>query len=67
MQRILLFVATNLAVVLVLGVVTSLLGLDRGSQAGLLVMALVMGFGGSLISLMLSKTRPWPFAAWACA
>ncbi|PAT42543.1 protease HtpX [Vandammella animalimorsus] len=56
MQRILLFVATNLAVVLVLGVVTSLLGLDRGSQAGLLVMALVMGFGGSLISLMLSKT-----------
>ncbi|MDO4723298.1 MAG: protease HtpX [Comamonadaceae bacterium] len=56
MQRIVLFVATNLAVVLVLGLVTSLLGLDRGSQAGLLVMALVMGFGGSLISLLLSKT-----------
>ncbi|MDO4704795.1 MAG: protease HtpX [Comamonadaceae bacterium] len=56
MQRILLFVATNFAVLLVLGLVTSLLGLDRNSQAGLLVMALIMGFGGSTISLLLSKT-----------
>ncbi len=56
MQRIALFVATNFAVLLVLGVVTSLLGLDRNSQAGLLVMALIMGFGGSTISLLMSKT-----------
>ncbi|THU03782.1 protease HtpX [Lampropedia puyangensis] len=56
MQRIFLFVATNLAVLVVLGIVTSLLGIDRGSQAGLLIMALIMGFGGSTISLLLSKT-----------
>lgn len=56
MQRIFLFMATNMAVLVVLGLVTSLLGLDRGSQAGLLVMAVILGFGGSIISLLLSKT-----------
>lgn len=56
MQRIFLFVATNMAVLVVLGLVTSILGIDRGSQTGLLVMALIMGFGGSTISLLLSKT-----------
>lgn len=56
MQRILLFVATNFAVLVVLGLVTSLLGIDPQSQAGLLILALVMGFGGSIISLLLSKT-----------
>ena len=44
MTRILLFVATNMAVLLVLGIITSILGVDPKSQGGLLLMALVMGF-----------------------
>lgn len=56
MTRILLFVATNFAVLLVLGIITSILGIDPKSQGGLLLMALVMGFGGSIISLLMSKT-----------
>lgn len=61
MKRILLFVMTNLAVVLVLGVVASLLGVNRyltanGLNLGaLLGFALVMGFGGAIISLLMSK------------
>ncbi len=58
--RILLFLVTNLAVVLVLNVVLRVLGVDRmlgngGQVNGLLILALVMGFGGSIISLLLSK------------
>ena len=66
MKRILLFVLTNLAVVLVLGVVASLLGVNRyltanGLNLGaLLGFALVMGFGGAIISLLISK----PMAKW---
>jgi heat shock protein HtpX len=62
MKRILLFVATNLAVVVVLGIVANLLGVNRyltanGLNLGqLLVFALIMGFGGAIISLLLSKT-----------
>jgi heat shock protein HtpX len=62
MMRILLFLATNLAVLVVLGVVFTLLGLGGvqtepgGINLGaLLVMAAVIGFSGSLISLALSK------------
>jgi heat shock protein HtpX len=61
MKRILLFVVTNLAIVLVLSVVMQLLGLDQylaargGSLYGLLIFAAVFGFGGSLISLAISK------------
>lgn len=59
MKRILLFIATNLAVVLVLGVVLnivfSMLGIDRSSVGGLLVFCAVFGFGGSTISLLISK------------
>ena len=67
MKRILLFVMTNLAVVLVLGVVASLLGVNRyltanGLNLGaLLGFALVMGFGGAIISLLISK----PMAKWS--
>ena len=67
MKRILLFVLTNLAVVLVLGVVASLLGVNRyltanGLNLGaLLGSALVMGFGGAIISLLISK----PMAKWS--
>jgi heat shock protein HtpX len=67
MKRIFLFVLTNLAVVLVLGVVSRLLGVDRfltanGLNLGaLLGFALVMGFGGAIISLLMSK----PMAKWS--
>ena len=62
MKRIVLFIATNLAVVLVLSVVLRLLGLDRAmysqtgmSTEGLLVFSAVVGFGGAIISLLISK------------
>ena len=62
-KRIALFIATNLAVILVLSVVLRLLGVDRildESGTGinyeaLLVLSLVIGFGGSFISLAMSK------------
>jgi len=62
MKRIVLFLATNLAVMVVLSVVVSLLGVDRFlTQQGidyrsLLVFAAVIGFGGAFISLLMSKT-----------
>jgi heat shock protein HtpX len=61
MKRIALLILTNLAVVLVLSIVTHLLGVDRylaergGNISGLLVAAAVIGFGGAFISLALSK------------
>ena len=61
MKRILLFLATNLAIVLVLSVTMRLLGVEPYLNAGglnlgsLLIFAAVMGFGGSLISLSISK------------
>ena len=62
-KRIVLFLATNLAVLLVLSIVLRLLGVDRildesGSglnYEALLIMSAVIGFGGSFISLALSK------------
>jgi heat shock protein HtpX len=67
MKRIFLFVMTNLAVVVVLGIVANLLvvnrfltsnGLDLGALLGF---ALIMGFGGAIISLLISK----PMAKWS--
>jgi len=61
MKRILLFLTTNLAVVLLLGFVARLLGVDRFLyQSGLnlpslLIFAAIFGMGGSLISLLMSK------------
>lgn len=61
MKRIALFLLTNLAVVLVLGVVCSLLGVDRYltknglNLTSLLAFSAVMGMGGSFISLAMSK------------
>jgi heat shock protein HtpX len=61
MKRVLLFLATNLAIVVVLSIVAQLLGIDSalaaqgGSLGGLLVFAALFGFGGSLISLAISK------------
>ena len=67
MKRIILFVLTNLAVVLVLGVVASLLGVNKFLTSNgldltaLLGFALIMGFGGAFISLLISK----PVAKWS--
>ena len=61
MKRIVLFLVTNLAVMLVLSVTLRLLGVDRfmneqGLNLGmLLVFSLVVGFGGAFISLLMSK------------
>ena len=59
MKRIVLFLATNLAVMLVLSIVLSLLssflGINTRGSSGLLLMAMVFGFGGSIISLLMSK------------
>ncbi len=66
MKRIILFVLTNVLVVTVLGIVASLLGVNRYLTANglnlsaLLGFALVMGFGGAIISLLISK----PMAKW---
>jgi len=62
MKRIILFLATNLAVVLVLSIVLRVLGLDRIVQANgidvpsLLVFSFVVGFVGAIISLLMSKS-----------
>ncbi|HYN79326.1 MAG TPA: protease HtpX [Lamprocystis sp. (in: g-proteobacteria)] len=63
MLRILLFLGTNVAVLIVISVVFRLLGLDQVIQTNggidmgsLLVMAAIIGFSGSLISLFLSKS-----------
>jgi heat shock protein HtpX len=63
MRRILLFVGTNLGVVLLLGIVVHFLGLDRfaavqgaGGFWPLLGFAAAFGFGGAFISLAMSKS-----------
>ena len=67
MKRVLLFIVTNLAVMLVLGIAASLLGVNRYLTAGglnlgmLLGFAALMGFGGAFISLWMSK----PMAKWS--
>ena len=67
MKRIVLFLATNLAVMLVLSLVLNILGIGRGvSAAGinvgeLLVFSAVVGFTGSIFSLLISK----PMAKWS--
>ncbi|MBB5367373.1 MULTISPECIES: protease HtpX [unclassified Janthinobacterium] len=67
MKRIVLFVVTNLAVMLVLSIVLSLLGVGnpaRGSTlnlGSLMVFSLVVGFTGSIFSLLISK----PVAKWS--
>ena len=53
--RIVLFLATNLAIIVLLGIVMSILGVDSRNTSGLLVMAAVFGMGGSFISLAMSK------------
>lgn len=54
-MRIILYLATNLAILVLLGLVMTILGLDGGSTSGLLVMAALFGMGGSFLSLAMSK------------
>ncbi|WP_313460969.1 protease HtpX [Stenotrophomonas sp.] len=54
-SRIALFLMTNLAVLALASVVMSLLGVNSSQMSGLLVMAAIFGFGGSIISLLMSK------------
>ncbi len=68
MRRIFLFLLTNLAVLLLLGIVCHVFGIDRwaelhglGGLYGLLVYAAVIGMGGAFISLAMSK----PMAKWS--
>ncbi len=67
MKRIVIFLVTNIAIMLVLSIVLSVLGLDRfltenGINYTLLLgFSLVVGFGGSFISLLISK----PMAKWS--
>jgi len=53
--RIVLFLATNMAILVLLGIVMSVFGVDSRSTSGLLLMAAVFGMGGSFISLAMSK------------
>ena len=63
MKRVFLFLVTNIAILLVLSIVLRLLGVERilDEQGvgldynALLILAAVIGFGGSLISLLISK------------
>jgi len=67
MKRVFLFILTNLAVMVVLGVVTSLLGVNRFLTANglnlpmLLAFSAVIGFTGAIFSLLISK----PMAKWS--
>jgi heat shock protein HtpX len=62
MKRIVLFLLTNIAVMLVLSIVTGVLGLDQVLAANgldltrLLAFSAVFGFGGAIISLLMSKS-----------
>ena len=61
MKRIVLFLITNIAVMLVLSITTSILGVNRWLTANgldmgsLLAFAAIIGFGGAFISLLMSK------------
>ena len=67
MKRIILFVITNLAVMLVLSATLRILGVDRYLTANglnlqaLLIFSVVVGFTGAIISLLISK----PMAKWS--
>lgn len=55
LKRLTLFLLTNLAVLALVSVVMSVLGVNAAQFSGLLVMAALFGFGGSIVSLLMSK------------
>lgn len=67
MKRVFLFLVTNIAIMLVLGIVTSVLGVNKFLTANglnlpmLLAFSAIVGFTGSFISLLISK----PMAKWS--
>jgi heat shock protein HtpX len=67
MKRVVLFLATNIAVMVVLSIVVSVLGLDQWmtangiDYASLMFLSVILGFGGAIISLLISK----PMAKWS--
>jgi heat shock protein HtpX len=67
MKRVALFIGTNLAVMFIIGIIFSVFGLGRAvgpdglNLTSLLVMSAVIGFTGSIISLLISK----PMAKWS--
>ena len=57
MKRIFLFIATNIAVLVVIRVILAILGINSTDQVGsLLAYSAVVGFSGSIVSLLMSKT-----------
>ena len=54
-KRVFLFLATNMAVLALVSIVMSILGVNSQQFGGLLVMAALFGFGGSIFSLLISK------------
>ena len=54
-KRMFLFLATNMAVLALVSIVMSILGVNPQQFGGLLIMAALFGFGGSIISLLVSK------------
>lgn len=60
MLRIVLFIATNLAILLMASIIMTLFGVSSSNLSGLLIFGLCFGFGGALLSLAISK----PIAKW---
>ena len=54
-KRVFLFLATNMAVLALVSIVMAVFGIDPATNAGLLLFAAIFGFGGSFISLAMSK------------
>lgn len=56
MMRIVLFLLTNMAVLFIFNIILTLTGIQSQDTLGLLILAALFGFGGSLISLFMSKS-----------
>ena len=57
MKRVFLFLVTNIAVLVVIRIILAVLGINSTDQVGsLLAYSAVVGFTGSIISLLMSKT-----------
>ena len=54
-KRMFLFLATNMAVLALVSIVMSILGVNPQQFGGLVIMAALFGFGGSIVSLLVSK------------
>ncbi len=53
--RVVLFAITNLVVLMSASIVMSLLGINTSQMGAVLIVAVIFGFGGSIISLLMSK------------